>query len=475
MKKRIYLIILSLAMLLPILAVAAIDAVVPPQYESSFLGGLKIKEDFAGSIDERKILLVGGSNIPFGVDCGIIEEYTGMPTVDFGLYAALGTKFMLEQSRGFIGEGDIVIICPETDSQTMSLYFGAEAVWQAADSCPEALLRVRFGDFGKLLGAYPAYLSNSLRIWQAGGIKAEGVYTVSSFDSHGDIKFPREKNTLPLGYDPNMMISITPSLADEEFIDYINEYTRYAEKKGAHVFYSFPPMNSSAVLSSAEEHRQFFRVLCETLECEIISSPESYILDQSLFYDSNFHLNDYGTAVRTMLLVEDILRTAGYTDRIELPAAYLEVSGGENEVSAVSYDDESTDEKYFVTEEFGGGVIITGVTSDGAGLTKISIPALIDGKNVLAVGEKAFSDCTELYEAVIPSSAAQLYDGIFDGCGKLERIVIESASASDIGVGEGLTRGAENAMIYVNNDAYVSFVSDYFWSRYASILRVREG
>lgn len=233
-------------------------------------------------------------------------------------------------------------------------------------------------------------------------------------------------------------------------------------------------MNSSAVLSSAEEHRQFFRVLCETLECEIISSPESYIFDQSLFYDSNFHLNDYGTTVRTMLLVEDILRTAGYTDRIELPTAYLEVSGGEDEVSAVSYDDESTDEKYFVTEEFGRGVIITEVTSDGAALTKISIPALIDSKKVLAVGEKAFSDCTELYEAVIPSSAAQLYDGIFDGCGKLERIVIESASASDIGVGEGLTRGAENAMIYVNKDAYVSFVSDYFWSRYASILRVRE-
>ena len=478
MKKHVNTILIIIMMLLPITAVIVLDTIIPPQYEQSFLGGLAVKEEYAAGIRERKILLVGGSNLPFGVDCDIIEEYTGMPCVNFGLYAALGTKYMLDQSRAYIDDGDIIILCPETNEQTMSLYFGAETAWQAADAYPASLLRIRFADTAKLLGAYPAHLAACWRLYRQGGAAQEGVYAASSFEKNGDICYPREKNILPLGYDPNMMLSLTPELVTEEFTEYINDYTAYAEKKGAYVFYSFPPMNRSAVTSSTEEHADFFWILSEALDCEIISSPETYIFDAALFYDSNFHLNDAGVPVRSMQLAEDILRAAGYNDFLEIPVPdiYMDEVPEEpaSEVLPADSAREETDGAFFTTEEFGGGVMITGVTEAAEALEEIVVPALIGEKTVLAIGENAFSSCGKLTKIVIGPSVVQLYDGIFRGCSKLESIILEADTASAVGVGENLTDGAGSALIYVPQDAYVSFVSDYFWSRYASVLRVSE-
>ena len=476
MKKSITAVVF--AALLPILVTVLLDAAIPPQYEQSFLGGLKIKEEYADSIDERKILLIGGSNLPFGVDCEIIEEYTGMPTVNFGLYAALGTKFMLDQSRAYIEKGDIVIICPETSSQTMSLYFGAQTVWQAADAYPQALTHLRFADIAPLLGAYPTHLAQSFQLYRQKSPLPEGVYNVSSFDTNGDLLYPREKNILPLGYDPNMTISMTTDLIVSEFTDYVNDYTAYAEKKGAYVFYSFPPMNRSAVTSSTEEHADFFWALSEALDCEVISSPEAYIFDAALFYDSNFHLNDKGVPIRSMQLAEDILRAAGYSTFIEIPIPDLYTDDADDkpapEIIPADSAREETDAAIFTTDEFGSGVIITGVTEAAEALEEIVVPTVIGGKSVLAIGENAFSPCTELAGIVIGKSVVQLYDGIFRGCSKLKSIILEADTASTVGVGENLTEGADQAMIYVPEKGYVSFVSDYFWSRYASVLRVSE-
>ena len=51
----------------------------------------------------------------------LMEEMIGMPVVNFGLYATLGTKLMLDLSLGAIKKGDVVVIAPETDPQTYSL------------------------------------------------------------------------------------------------------------------------------------------------------------------------------------------------------------------------------------------------------------------------------------------------------------------------------------------------------------------
>ena len=42
-----------------------------------------------------------------------------MPVVNFGLYANLGTKLMLDLSRSGIGAGDVIVVAPEMNEQTL--------------------------------------------------------------------------------------------------------------------------------------------------------------------------------------------------------------------------------------------------------------------------------------------------------------------------------------------------------------------
>ena len=102
-----------LVLLLPIGGVTGIAVALPEQYGNVFTSRLSEKYDRLNSIDEPKVIVVGGSSVAFGLDSELLEEYMGMPVVNFGLYAALGTKVMMDLSRSNIGEGDIIGFCIE--------------------------------------------------------------------------------------------------------------------------------------------------------------------------------------------------------------------------------------------------------------------------------------------------------------------------------------------------------------------------
>ena len=141
--KKIKMAALAALLTLAILSVVILPAIVaiglPPVYSNSFVGVLDEKVERLASIEGKKVVVVGGSSVAFGLDSALMEEYLGMPVVNFGLYAAIGTKAMLDLSLPHIGEGDIVVLAPETDAQTLSLYFNGENMWKAIDDAPALL------------------------------------------------------------------------------------------------------------------------------------------------------------------------------------------------------------------------------------------------------------------------------------------------------------------------------------------------
>ena len=135
----------------------------PAQYDESFLGELSDKCALLEQSPAPRIVLVGGSSLAFGVDSALLEqEFPGYTVVNFGLYAALGTQLMLELSDGQFREGDIVILSPEQQAQTLSCYFNAEAAWQALDGDFALLARLDPSHFGALLGQYPYFAARKL-------------------------------------------------------------------------------------------------------------------------------------------------------------------------------------------------------------------------------------------------------------------------------------------------------------------------
>ena len=150
-KNWIKLIALTLAVLIPFGAILGVAAFAKPVYGQTFLGELAPKYERLNAIDEPKVIVVGGSSVAFGLDSALLEQHVGMPVVNFGLYATLGTKIMIDLSKANINEGDIVVLAPEMDAQTLSLYFNAEAALQGMESDWNMLRYIKKEDYSDLV------------------------------------------------------------------------------------------------------------------------------------------------------------------------------------------------------------------------------------------------------------------------------------------------------------------------------------
>lgn len=130
----------------------------PAQYSNTFVGELPAKRALlAAESDKPRLILVGGSAAAFGVDSALLaRELPDYQPVNFGLYAALGTRVMLDLSIKELRPGDLVVIMPEQQRQALSDTVGADTFWQAVDgdfsalACTRGILGLCWGRFHAL-------------------------------------------------------------------------------------------------------------------------------------------------------------------------------------------------------------------------------------------------------------------------------------------------------------------------------------
>lgn len=382
-----------LCIFFPIASLFITVLAIPPQYENSFSGALDEKFERLTEIEGEKIVVVGGSSVAFGLNSEILEEHLKMPVVNFGLYAALGTKVMLDLSRAGIGRGDIVILAPELDRQTMSLYFSSEHTLEALDGNYGMARYIAKDNRLALVGGLWRHAQKKLRDSRLEPIDPRGVYNAKNFNERGDVVWERPENVMPLYYDKNAEISLTPDIVSEDFIDYLNEYIGFCKSRGATVYFSYSPMNELALAAeTTDESKELFtNFLKERLDCEIISVLDSYIMDAGYFYDTNFHLNDAGVLYRTRMLIEDLMIAEGRISAITLEAPPPPALPAIDSV----YSGSDENEKYFTYERLdGGGMMITGLTDEGRAAASLTVPLGAEGYKVTHLGSLSLSEAS---------------------------------------------------------------------------------
>lgn len=442
--------ILSLPLLL-----GMIVFLLPAQYDETYLGEMNEKRRRLENVQGRKLVVVGGSSVAFGIRSDLMEEQLEMPVVNWGLYAPLGSRTMLEACFDEIGEGDIVVFSPEQDPETLSFSFRAEAVWQAMDGDYSLLSVFREPEQKQLLGAFPGFAVAKLKYALHGRPQVGGIYQKGSFNEYGDISSAgREGNQMPEGYDAAHLIDFS-FFPDEEFIQYLNAYASRIQKKGADFYYRFCPMNASAVVGGERIDEWFLRLDREA-DFTILGNPHQCVMESGWFFDTNFHLNEAGAVVNTYYFIRDIkaqLRDPSVTDLElpEIPAALAETAAGDN-----------SDGDCFLYEKKGDCLAITGVSEEGAGREELTFPQEYDGRKVTAVQAGSLEACTKL-RSVNVYGGITLSDGCFEGCPTLRRIVLRG-KPPEITVGRELLRGS-GALLYTKySDAYRL---DYTWAFYS--------
>ena len=514
-----------LALVLGMTVVVATVLILPSQFNHLYLGELADKYYRLRSFDdENKIVIIGGSSVAFGINSQMIEESLGIPAVNFGLYGPLGTAIMMDLTRGHIHEGDIVILAPETDHQTMSMYFNGEAMWNACDADYTMLFKVRPHDWGEMLGSFWTYAQNKLRFYIYGKPHPDGVYDHDSFNEYGDITFRRDQPVMNDWFDPEVLVDLDPSIIDDDYVAYVNDYIAYCRKQGATVYFSWPPMNGLSVKQDLQGILEYATYVREHFDCPLISNITQYIMEAGYFYDTNYHLTDLGTIDHTARLIQDIQNFMGDGEpvKIAIPAppqpeggwrpsgepsaepggmplptgrnnanahllpnfnapdlsgVELPEDGTETEVTptpaptdtpAPEIEGSSRDAAFFSYEAYNEGLMISGVTEEGKEQSELEVPWRIDGQKVVAIGQNAFQGCDNLRSIYIQSNITRLMQDCFDGAPRLSDIHIDNDSGANVLVpGVGLFDDVPNRVkVYVPKSSFGTFLADYFWGNY---------
>ena len=437
-----------LVIILPFAAVPTLALALPAQFDESFTSALCAKVDRLAELDEPKIVVVGGSSVAFGLDSALIERYTGMPVVNFGVYAALGTKLMLDLSRDYVKDGDVIVLAPELDAQTLSMYFNASTTLQATDGRADILAHVPGEHLFSLLGASWGLASDKISYIQSGSSPSTtGAYDPDNFNEYGDIVYERNENIMSLYYDPNTAVDLSADILDPEFAEYVNDYIEYCEKKGASVYFSWCPVNEIAITEdtkSDERISEFESFMQESINCTFISSINDYILDPGYFYDTNFHLNNAGVAARTVTLTRDLLLEMGIpsavTEKVPEPPALPEID--------LRYFGEDENAKYFeYTSLEGGAYMITGVKDEYKHLTTLTVPLGYDTYKVTHIGARAFEgSALETLILTEDTNVRNIMNGAFKGASSLKALYVLypdseaiAPPADFVGVASGFT------------------------------------
>ena len=282
-----------------------------------------------------RILLVGGSNLTFGVDSALLSSATGLPVVNTSLHAGFGLDVTLNLVKPFIRKGDIILLVPEyeyfanTDVHTRG---GIPTLAALLDAYPPAIFQ--FGT--RQLDRFPEILSAVIRI-RYDRYKAlrmvnfdyerydqevrDPVYSRNNFNEYGDEigQLNIESNLFPL----NDLGYLGGKVGNERVITLLNNFGAYAQKRGASILYFFPYGREYNCDLSRVGLQKLYPFIVNNLSFTTISTPQNNCISNELFFDTNYHLTKTGRNLRSIRMVDELNRLIANGLVLELPPQKL--------------------------------------------------------------------------------------------------------------------------------------------------------
>jgi hypothetical protein len=289
--------------------------------DNSYIAAVLEKDRLIRDTPSPKIILVGGSNLAFGVDSHMLEDSLGIHVVNMGLYAKLGLRYMLAQVKPYIRKGDVVLVVPEYDQ-----FFGEYA--NGDNTLNTALLYTptdRLPDFIKSYSVVDVILRPRAENVRRASLQAlaaafgqkekyfppdtNPVYSRHSFNDVGDMVSHLGRK----GKNPDSIFARgLPPMREfnKRTIDDLNSIVATARRVGARSYFLYPSYMERAYRMGDASIDSLTALIAKDSKMPMVGKPADFVYPDSLFFDTRYHLNQAGRQLRTVKLIQT-LRSIG--------------------------------------------------------------------------------------------------------------------------------------------------------------------
>ncbi|MCP5516179.1 MAG: hypothetical protein H7A45_02850 [Verrucomicrobiales bacterium] len=271
---------------------------------TNYLAGTREKHARLQRIAPPRVLLVGGSNVPFGFQSARIEDALGLAVVNLGLVGGLGIGFMLDEVRDAVAPGDVVVLSFEYE-----LFNGgsdAAVQRQVVQFRPANLRHLPVARWPGFLdrdalpligGAFRA----ALGLDRGGDASATDGGAHAGFNAWGDYVGhwgrPRPAGDGPRG-SRGTAVTLTGRVREQ-----LARFAQYCRERGARCALTFPPHPTAVLEARRDEVTRVVEALRAIPGLAVLDGPFDQAYPEALFYDTGYHLVEAGSAQRTDKLI----------------------------------------------------------------------------------------------------------------------------------------------------------------------------
>ena len=297
-------------------------AVRNPGYSSAQHGTCgSIKYDRLMTAKNKKMIIVGGSNLLYGINSGLLEEKLGgeYTILNMGTTVYYIAMFSLDIISKAVGSGDCVVIAPELfEYQLGGNEFNA-TMWQCLETLYGAVAGVDISRYGLVFTSFTEFNRARAKL-------SEKSYSQhkKDVDRYGEADTVRDETT------ENYKVrqaSFRNANGQYSFLDGVKLVKKYGANlnasfdimlaKGCKTLVSFASTDRCSLKEDSGSYNGrveippdtlvYDKAMDDYLHAERISVVRDYIFEPECFYDSSYHLTTESRDMRTELLARDIL------------------------------------------------------------------------------------------------------------------------------------------------------------------------
>lgn len=290
-----------------VIAWMAIVAVAIPNPKSpyTYMAALKQKVQRLKTTPGERIVLIGGSNLAYGIVSPMIEATFKRPVVNMGISAGLGLQYHLESIVDRLHPGDVVVVSPEYCQFQREVFEGSvdllEAIFEFDLESVRALTPARLVHVVRMLPEFAC--QKTLALFKVFGLKRIKKRAARyRFNEQGDFISHVEDDRSLDGSGPVDYVSALP---DDRVFECLRRYRGIFEDRGIRFILLPQPLQDVYYDSDVEYICRISDHLAR-MGIPYAASPRRYRMPSNLMFDTHSHTTYRGAKVRTERLIEDI-------------------------------------------------------------------------------------------------------------------------------------------------------------------------
>ncbi len=290
-----------------------------------YVPNLSIKNSlFYSILDKHKLLetrksprliFLGGSNLSFGLNSKMIEDSLNIQVINMGIQGGMGLKYICNDVIEYIRKDDIIIISPEYYhllNDKDNAFLGTDKLlYIIFDVYPEGRKNITdITQWLHLIRLIPKYASDKLFYFPKAFIKNKikngkikdtvGIYDRGAFNEYGDAVLHWNMKNQPVE-----QFRYTGKV-NYACIKFLNNYKKIMEKKGASVYFMYSCFQGSSYKLNEKLIDRIDSVLRKELKIPIVGTSQEFAFNDSLFFNTEYHLNKKGLDLRSELIIKEL-------------------------------------------------------------------------------------------------------------------------------------------------------------------------